>query len=204
MSAGFIPTPVSNCLISTEKITSNFLDGSPLNTSEVAVPLIALILPAKRLSGIASSCSVASWPSFRLARSSSPTFAHTSTSERSRISATGMPGCKVSPSRMSGICCPKLKLPARFCLVATRPVIGASVLHSAMRCNSRCTSIRLRLRCSCSTASCESACSWRAAMSVSNCCSARFCCSSVSTFFLPSISAMIGLRCTSSSARRTL
>ena len=33
MSAGFIPTPASNCRISTEKITSNFLDGSPLNTS---------------------------------------------------------------------------------------------------------------------------------------------------------------------------
>jgi len=47
-SGPFIPRPVSSCRISTENTTSNFFEGSPENTSELAVPLNVLITARNR------------------------------------------------------------------------------------------------------------------------------------------------------------
>ena len=43
--SGFAPSELSNCFMSMEKTTSNFLPGSELNTFALAVPLMDLILP---------------------------------------------------------------------------------------------------------------------------------------------------------------
>ena len=43
--SGVAPTVVSSSFMSTEKSTSNFLEGSPDMTLAVAVPLMLLILP---------------------------------------------------------------------------------------------------------------------------------------------------------------
>ena len=190
--------------MSTENSTSNFLAGSEENTLALAVPLIDLILPFRRVSASASRPITTSWPSFKLPRSSSPMRATTSSSDRSRISATAMPGCNWSPSRMSGNDIPEKKKPVpRFCLMATSPLMGANSLTWLRRLFSRASStLALFLR-SANTASSACACSRRLLMSLSSFCRRRRDSSKLRLLRLASISEISSLRLTSSSARRT-
>ena len=92
------------------------------------------------------------------------------------MSATGMPGCSVSPSRISGTCWPKLMNAAAILPDRHQPGHRRQRLASA-----RCAAVRAARRAGCGCAAAGTppaanrACSFRAAMSVSSCCSARFC-----------------------------
>ena len=119
------------------------------------------------------------------------------------MSATGIPGCSVSPSRMSGICLAEVEVAGAILIDRHQArhrrqrLAQRDALQFALHIDQAAVALLLEHR------------QLRIGLLVPRLdigfqlLQGALLCSSVRTFFLASISAMIGLRLTSSSARRT-